>query len=177
MFKRMFVLVLMMVLLLVPTGVAFADGPPDDSGPPPDCGQGNAGFDEYGYNYCADIFVGDADGIDCNLDGTVWGDDTYAGDLIVMKWSQGWDNSRFHGQPWGHDAWLNNNWNGKKPGGSGENWHYKIDYSQVCAEGGTPSGDGYCIWGQFETTQSHGTIDNEHIWEANDAPSGYGVDH
>lgn len=171
-------LTMILVLLLVPTGIVFADGgPPDDPGPPPDCGPGNGGFDEFGYNYCANIFVDDADGVDRDLDGTVWGDPTYADDHLVMKWSQGWDDARFHGQSYGHDAWENNNWNGKKPGGSGETQHYKIDYSQVCAEGEVPSGDGYCIWGSFEVTQSHGTVDNEHVWEANDAPSGYGVDH
>jgi hypothetical protein len=33
---------------------------------------GEAGFDEFGYNYNARIFVGAADGVDKMLDGTVW---------------------------------------------------------------------------------------------------------
>jgi hypothetical protein len=40
------------------------------------------GFDEYGYNPTARNFVGAADGVDRNLDGTVWGDPTYANDHL-----------------------------------------------------------------------------------------------
>ena len=57
------------------------------------------GFDEFGYNYQAMIFVGKADGVDRVLDGKVWGDLTYANDLLVMKWSKAWDDARFHGAP------------------------------------------------------------------------------
>ncbi|TDA39279.1 MAG: hypothetical protein DSO08_02465 [Candidatus Methanomethylicota archaeon] len=49
------------------------------------------GFDEYGYNYEARIFVGKADGVDRVLDGKVWGDPTYANDWLVMKWSKAWE--------------------------------------------------------------------------------------
>lgn len=44
-----------------------------------------AGFDEFGYNYQARVFVGKADGVDRILDGKVWGDSTYANDWLVMK--------------------------------------------------------------------------------------------
>ena len=84
------------------------------------------GFDEFGYNYQARVFVGPADGVDRILDGEVWGDPTYANDHLVMKWSKGWDDARFHGGEWACDAWENNEWNGMVPGGSGEVWHYKI---------------------------------------------------
>lgn len=133
------------------------------------------GYDEYGYNYNAMIFVGAADGVDRNQDGTVWGDPTYANDILVMKWSKGWDDARFHGGVWGPDAWCNNEWNGMCPDGSGEVWLYKIiwvgpdlENSQYWREGGYP------IWGQFEVIMSHGTYMGEHIWETLANPNGYG---
>ena len=46
----------------------------------------SAGFDQFGYNYQARIFVGSADGVDRTLDEAVWGDSTYANDNLVMKW-------------------------------------------------------------------------------------------
>lgn len=61
---------------------------------------GGGGFDEFGYDYLARIFVGAADGVDRNLDGRVWGDPTYGNDHLVMKWSKAWDSARFHGAPW-----------------------------------------------------------------------------
>ena len=133
------------------------------------------GRDENGYNYNARIFVGLADGVDRNLDGTVWGDPTYANDHLVMKWSKAWDDARFHGGEWTPDAWCNNEWNGMVPGGSGEIWHYKIiwvgpelELSEHWREGG------YAIWGQFEVIMSHGSIDGDHIWECHATPTGYG---
>lgn len=84
------------------------------------------GFDEFGYNYDARIFVGLADGVDRVLDGKVWGDPTYANDRLVMKWSKAWDDARFNGAPWTPEAWCTNERNGRVPGGSGEVWHYKF---------------------------------------------------
>ncbi len=57
----------------------------------------NQGFDEFGYNYTARIFVGPADGVDRNLDGKVWGDPTYANDRLKMVWSKAWDDAKFNG--------------------------------------------------------------------------------
>jgi hypothetical protein len=133
------------------------------------------GFDEFGYNYQARLFNGPADGVDRILDGKVWGDPLYAKDRLVMKWSKAWDDAKFNGAPWGPDAWEDNEWNGKVPGGSGETWHYKIiwvgpelENSQYWREGG------YAIWGQFEVIFSHGTIGNQHFWDAHANPAGYG---
>jgi len=109
---KKFVILLGVLLVLSMSSQAFA-------------GNGK-GFDEFGYNYQARIFVGKADGVDRVLDGAIWGDPTYANDLLVMKWSKAWDDARFHGAPWSPDAWLTNEWNGAVPGGSGEVWHYKI---------------------------------------------------
>lgn len=135
----------------------------------------NNGFDQFGYNYKARIFVGAADGTDRNLDGTIWGDPTYAYDHLVMKWSKAWDDARYRSLPWTCDAWLTNEWNGMTPAGSGETWHYKIvwvgttlDASPCWREGGYP------IWGQFEVIFSHGTVANDHFWEAHARPPGFG---
>jgi len=135
----------------------------------------DGGFDQFGYNYTARIFVGPADGVDRNLDGKVWGDPTYANDHLVMKWSKGWDDARFHGAPWTQEAYEDNEWNGQAPDGSGEVWHYKIiwvgpelEESPYWREGG------YRIWGQFEVIFSHGTTANDHFWDAHAVPSGYG---
>ncbi|MGB9673968.1 MAG: hypothetical protein ACPL3P_07500, partial [Anaerolineales bacterium] len=106
---------------------------------------GGNGFDEFGYNYTARIFVGQADGVDRVLDGQMWGDPTYASDHLVMKWSKAWADARFNGAPWTCDAWEDNEWNGAVPGGSGEVWHYKIVWvgtglknSPCWREGGYP---------------------------------------
>lgn len=138
-------------------------------------GTAEEGFDQFGYNYTARIFVGPADGVDRNLDGTVWGDPTYAKDHLVMKWSKAWDDARFYGAPWTPEAWCTNHWNGLVLDGSGEVWQYKIiwvgpelETSEYWREGGYP------IWGQFEVIMSQGTIDGEHIWETHASPSGLG---
>jgi hypothetical protein len=137
---------------------------------------GGGGFDVFGYNYKARIFVGPADGVDRNLDGAVWGDPTYANDHLVMKWNAEWDRGNDEG--WSnppYDAWENNEWNGKAPGGSGEVWHYKIVWVGPCGAAGTPlDSGGYCIWGQFAVIHDHGTFDGQHHWFAHGIPSGYG---
>lgn len=134
------------------------------------------GFDEFGYNYQARIFVGPADGVDRVLDGKVWGDPTYANDYLVMKWSKGWDDARFHGATWGPDAWEDNEWNGMVPNGSQEVWHYKVIWVGPELEGSPYWREGgYAIWGQFEVIMSQGVVDGEHIWEMPIVtPNGYG---
>ena len=135
----------------------------------------DSGFDQFGYNYQARVFVGAADGVDRILDGKVWGDPTYANDKLVMKWSKGWDDARFHGAAWTADAWENNEWNGKVPGGSGEVWHYKIKWVGPCGAYGAPLPDGgYCIWGQFEVLMDQGTGADGHLWYTHAIPTGYG---
>lgn len=135
------------------------------------------GFDQYGYNYDARLFQGAADGVDRNLDGTVWGDATYGKDRLVMKWSKAWDAARFGGEAWTADAWEDNEWNGMFPGGSGQVWHYKVIWvgpalqsSQYWRPGG------YAIWGEFEVIMDQGvdkTLGALHSWFAHAAPNGY----
>jgi hypothetical protein len=161
--KRLIAVVVAVVLLLAMTAPVMADKPADK------------GFDEFGYNYQARIFVGPADGVDRVLDGTVWGDPTYANDHLVMKWSKAWDAARFNGADWGPGAWEDNEWNGMVPGGSQEVWHYKIIWVGTELEDSLYWRDGgYAVWGQFEVILSQGVADGEHIWETHAGPSGYG---
>lgn len=137
----------------------------------------SGGTDQYGYNYAARLFVGSADGVDRTLDGTVWGDPTYANDHLVMKWSKAWDDARFGTAAWTTDAWLNNEWNGNVPGGSGWTEIVKIAWVGDCT---VPSVNpnfrpgGYCIWGEFEAFMDHGSDPtHSHIWYAHATPTGY----
>lgn len=133
------------------------------------------GFDEFGYNYQARLFNGKADGVDRVLDGTVWGDSTYANDHLVMKWSKAWDDARFNGAPWTPDAWEDNEWNGAVPGGSGEVWHYKIiwvDSDLESSQYWQPGG--YAIWGEFEVIMDQGVAAGAHIWFTHAVPNGLG---
>jgi hypothetical protein len=136
---------------------------------------GKSGFDEFGYNYDARIFVGAADGVDKILDGKVWGDPTYANDHLVMKWSQGWDDARFHGGVWGPDAWVNNEWNGTVPDGSGETGVAKVIWVGVELENSPYWRDGgYAIWTEFEVMLEHYSIANVQTWYGLATPAGYG---
>jgi len=134
------------------------------------------GFDEFGYNYQSNLFVGSADGVDRVLDGAVGGDATYANDHLVMKWSKAWDAARFDGASWTCDAWENNEWNGAAPDGSGEVWHYKIVWVGPELEGSDCWQEGgYPIWGEFEVIMDQGTAGAEHIWYTHANPNGYGA--
>jgi hypothetical protein len=134
-----------------------------------------AGFDEFGYNYTARVFVGAADGSDRMLDGMVWGDPTYANDHLVMKWSKAWDDARFHGGAWTPDAWVDNEWNGMVTGGSGETDHDKIIWVGSALESSPYWRDGgFAIWGEFEVILEQGVVGGVHSWLAHAVPTGYG---
>jgi hypothetical protein len=68
-------------------------------------------------------------------------------------------------------TWINNNWNGAGPDGSGEIWHYKIDANANCT-----ASDGTCVWDNYEIVQSQGVIDGEHIQDVQVPAGGYGND-
>ena len=156
----MYLLIVVSIITLLTPTVAYAAG----------------GFDEFGYNDTARVFNGIADGVDRNLDGKVWGSPTYANDYLVMKWNAEWDRGKAEG--WSippYAAWLNNEWNGKFPGGSGESWVYKIKWVGPCGAEYTPLPDGgYCIWGQFAVILSQGSVAGEHFWDVLAKPAGYG---
>src|SRR5574342_1311748 len=116
-----------------------------------------AGFDEYGYNRTARVFVGtgsswsEAKGLPADYLGI------YSNDQLVMKWDKEWD--RGNAENWSkppYDAWTDNEWNGAAPGGSGAVWHYKFVWVGQCTDYVFLSNGGYCIWGQFETIMDHG---------------------
>ena len=144
------------------------------------------GFDEFGYNDTARNFVGTCvSWYNGKYGGTEANAIAYCGpysnDKLVMKWNAEWDRGNDEGwtDPNGYDAWLDNEWNGKKDG-SGEIWHYKIAWDEGCATGANPSmqalkGTAYCIWGPFAMLQSQGTVGNEHMWDVLLAPAGYGA--
>ena len=156
--KKLFALLIVMVLLAVPVSTAFAGG-----------------FDEFGYNDVAGIFNGPADGVDRKIDSMVNGDTAYANDHLVMKWSKAWDEAKYGGAPWTPDAWIDNEWNGMVPGGSGEVWHYKIIW---VGSGGASSEywqpGGYSIWGNYEVIMDQGMSDSVHYWLAHGISTGYG---
>jgi hypothetical protein len=170
--NRIYLLFLSILILVVLAGCASgnADVATD---------RNSSGFDEYGYNEVARIFNGPADGVDRNLDGTVWGDPTYGADHLTMKWNREWD--RGNDENWAngpYDAWENNEWNGKVPGGSGEVWHYKIIWIGSPANSTNPRwrDGGAGVWGQFEIVMSQGTA-GEHFWDLHANPTGYGGPH
>jgi len=132
------------------------------------------GFDQYGYNYQARVFVGKADGVDRNLDGTVWGDPTYASDHLVMKWSKAWDDARFHGAAWTPDAWVTNEWNGMAQDGSGWTEHVKVIWVGPDLET-SPYWrlGGYAIWSEFEVIMDQGMEPGTgHVFWAHAVPNG-----
>ena len=144
-----------------------------------------------GYNWKALIFVGTGmqycqqklgitDKTACE---TAIGED--ADDHLVMKWSQAWqdavfgpDGTRGSGDelPWTTDAWVNNQWNGMFPGGSGASYHTKIVWVGTPCDGSNPNWrpGGHCIWGQMEVIHKQGTGPAGHLWGAHGIPSGYG---
>lgn len=136
------------------------------------------GFNQFGYNYGARIFVGSADGVDKVLDGKVWGDSTYANDHLVMKWNKAWDDCNAAG---GYNvnaclgAWTDNEWNGNVPGGTGTSDHYKIVW---VGPGGESSPywvtGGYSVWGNYEVIMDQGMVDGTHMVWAHATPNGYG---
>ena len=94
----------------------------------------------------------------------------YADDKLKMKWNAEWNRGNDEG--WDtppYDAYLDNQWNGMFPDGSGEVWHYKIKWVS------DPENSQYPIWGQFETLMDHGTVKHVgHDWWGHVIPSGYG---
>jgi len=152
-------------------------------------GVARGGFDEFGYNRSARVFVGTGEswamgklGLTHEAAESYMG--AYAHDRVVMKWNAEWD--RGNDEAWlnpPYAAWCTNEWNGMSglewggglTEGSGETWHYKIIWieSPHGLPDGTPLPDGgYTIWGQFEVVMSHGNVDGEHFWEARAKPAG-----
>ena len=96
------------------------------------------GFDEFGYNYQAHLFVGTYDTSDRVADGKYWGSTAdYADDALQMKWSDEWlsnvdcdgdgklDRGLANGTSTGLSrGWLTNHANGDYIDASGVSQHY-----------------------------------------------------
>lgn len=157
-----------------------------------------AGFDQYGYNWAAHVFVGTGESWAMGKLGMIHAQaeaymGIYAHDQIVMKWSLAWQLSEFGPDgirgsgdelPWTPNAWENNEWNGavgKEWGGgitqgSGEVWHYKIIWVGPSLENSPHwHPGGYAIWGQFEVIMDQGTVDGIHEFLTHAIPCGYGA--
>lgn len=137
------------------------------------------GFDQYGYNNTARIFSGPASGW-C-LAGGQSADclGIYSNDNLVMKWNAQWDNCNAHGYndpTYCLGAWVNNEWNGNVPGGSGVSEIYKIIWVGSAGESSPywVSG-GYSVWGNYEVIMDQGVIGGSHVWYALGTPNGYGA--
>lgn len=109
---------------------------------------GMSGFDMFGYNYGARIFVGTYDSSDRYIDGLYWGaSGDYVDDAIVMKWSVGWDEARFHEGVWGPDAYETNHVVGDYIGDDGQSHQYTY-FVKIMWVG--PGGD---LWNEFTIVQ------------------------
>lgn len=111
---------------------------------------GVGGFDMYGYNYDARLFVGTYDGADRYLDGAYRGmTGDWVDDLLVMKWSQSWDDARFNGGTWDTTAWCTNHVVGDYYGDDGQEHQY-TSFTKIVWIGPNGYGDTYpYLWSEF----------------------------
>ncbi len=135
------------------------------------------GFNQYGYNYGARIFNGTYNNYLAEKgDGP---DAVYGNDNLIMKWNAEWDQGNLDGwtKPSYRGAWVDNEWNGKVPNGSGQIWHTKIIWVGPGAES-SPYwvAGGSSIWGIFEVVMDQGmdpNVGTGHIWNTLTTPNGY----
>lgn len=140
------------------------------------------GFDEFGYNRTARVFVGTCLSWGEDRLGSTGAAEAYCGtsvnDRLVMKWNRAWDECNEHGNDdaeYCGGAWLTNEWSGSFPGGSGETAHYKfiwIGSDGESSEYWQPGGE--AIWGTYEWTLAHGTDAGGHWWWLHARPNGLG---
>jgi hypothetical protein len=115
------------------------------------------GYDQFGYNYQADMFNGTYDSSDRVLDGKYWGTEAdYVDDKLMMKWSDPWlanvdcdnngklDRGLEDGVLTGTSVgWLTNHVEGDYFDGSGAVQHYTSFTKIVWTGPGSP------LWGQY----------------------------
>lgn len=122
------------------------------------------GFDEFGYNYQAHLFVGTYDSSDRSLDGKYWGQTgDYVDDQLIMKWSDSWlanvdcdgdgklDRGLVKGVVGGTSlGWLTNQVNGDYDSDSdgSQDAHFTSFDKIVWTGPGSP------LWGQYTIIQS-----------------------
>ena len=117
------------------------------------------GFDQYGYNYQARLFVGTYDSSDRVLDGKYQGGTgDYVDDGLIMKWSDDWlanrdcngDHKLDRGIPGAYGisrGWLTNQNNGDYTDANGVVQHYTYFAKIVWTGPGSP------LWGQYAIIQ------------------------
>lgn len=137
------------------------------------------GFDQFGYNRTARIFNGPASGWCLQRGASADCLGVYSNDKLVMKWNAEWDRGNAEGWTKApYAAWLDNEWNGNVPNGSGATEHFKTAWDAGCVESGgtTSSRGGPCIWGQFAVLMDQGNNPGGgHEWWTKVTPNGYGA--
>ncbi len=145
---------------------------------------GGHGFDEFGYNTNAHVFVGTGSswcqgklGWNASTCDAYMG--VYANDHLVMKWNAAWDACNAAGNDNATacvGAKLTNEWNGMVPGGSNETEHVKIIW--VGSEGNQSQywrPGGYLIWNNYEAIMDQGMMDHTRWVSAHALPNGFGA--
>ena len=123
----------------------------------------SVGFDQFGYNYQAHLFVGTYDSSDRVLDGKYWGSTgDYVDDGLIMKWSDPWlanvdcngdnklDRGLVNGVVGGTSlGWLTNQNEGDydSDGDGTQDAHYTYFAKIVWTGPGSP------LWGQYTVIQ------------------------
>ncbi len=136
------------------------------------------GFDQYGYNDTARVFVGTgaswslAEGLQADYLGI------YANDNLVMKWNAQWDNCNAANNDQASSclgATLTNEWNGMIPNGSGDTEHFKAIWVGSLGEKSPYwQPGGYLIWGSYEALMDQGMVNGIHTVWAHAIPNGFG---
>jgi hypothetical protein len=146
------------------------------------------GFDQFGYNYQAHLFVGTYDSVDRVLDGKYWGQTgDFVNDKLTMKWSDDWlsnvdctgDGKLDRGAPGSagypniSQGWETNHVVGDyDSNGDGiQNAHYTWFVKIVWV------GPGGSLWGQYETIQEvyNDPLGGFHGLQYKDGPPGFGL--
>lgn len=116
------------------------------------------GYDQFGYNYQAHMFVGTYDSVDRKLDGKYWGSTgDFVDDMLTMKWSEDWlsnkdcngDGKLDRGASGISQGWLTNHVIGDydSDGDGSQDAHYSY-FSKIVWVG--PGGP---LWGQYDVIQ------------------------
>lgn len=168
------ILVLLIGLMLVMSVSVFAKGP---------AGKGNGAFDEFGYNYKANIFNGRY----CDYDRVPGGN--YCDVWLQMKWSDEWlneDRVRCAGTPQEgssacEGAWLTNHQSGRNDDGTKWTYFVKIVYPpggpvDADSDGIDDNTGGSIIWGSYVRIQqvSNDPAYDEHGKTFSVTPTGFG---
>lgn len=167
--KRLLIALVVVLALAVTASVVWAKG----------------GFDEFGYNYQANIF----NGLYCDYDRVIGG--PYCDVDLIMKWSDMWlneDRVRCAGTPQEgssacEGAWLTNHQRGVNPDGSHWSYFVKIVYPPGGpvdvnpADGYDDNTGGEIIWGAYIIIQqvSNDPALDEHGILSLVKPAGFGA--